>query len=150
MARSEYAERIKLMDAATQRPDFTRDAIAAFHAAHGYALPSKPRYTQACNHCGICCALALCPIGEKAYPGQSAPCPALVVLEGQAKCGIVMMEEHAGFEPIVRKVLGIGCGCSMEDDDTTEEQAAAFDARSRAMVFGHNDLDQRTGRADDR
>lgn len=124
------------MDAATQRPDFTGDAIAAFHAAH--ALPAKPRYSQACNHCGICCALALCPIGEKAYPGHSAPCPALVVIEGQAKCGIVLTEERAGLEPIIRKVLGIGCGCSMEDEDTTEEQAAAFDARSRAMVFGHN------------
>lgn len=101
-------------------------------------LPEKPRYTDPCNHCGLCCSLSLCHIGQLAYPGQSAPCPALVVLEGKAMCGIVMMEERSGVEPVVRKFLGIGCGCSMEDADTTEEQAAAFDARSRAIVFGSN------------
>ncbi len=99
-------------------------------------LPTKPRYSEPCNNCGLCCTLSLCVIGDKAYPGRSAPCPALVVLDGRAKCGIVMMEERAGLEPIVRKSLGIGCGCSMEDEDTTEEQAFAFDSISREMVFG--------------
>ena len=40
---------------------------------------------------------------------------------------------------MIAKQLGIGCGCSMEDDDTTEEQAVEFDRRSREKVFGHND-----------
>ena len=40
---------------------------------------------------------------------------------------------------MIAKQLGIGCGCSMEDDDTTEEQAVEFDRRSREKVFGHNE-----------
>lgn len=112
-------------------------SVSEFPPPSDCALPSKPRYASPCNHCGLCCTLALCEVGAIAFHDQSAPCPALVVLDGKALCGIVLTEERAGMEPVARKVLGIGCGCSMEDDDTTREQAAEFDRRARAMAFGH-------------
>lgn len=82
--------------------------------------------------------LQICPIGEMTFPGQQAPCPALMMEDGKARCGIVMMEAAAGMEPLAAKSLGIGCGCSMPDEETTEEEIAAFDLRSRAMVYHHN------------
>lgn len=112
----------------------TAETIAAFRSA--YALPEKPPYAQPCNHCGICCTLSLCHIGQQAFPNRSAPCPALVVSKGQAKCGLVIMEDHVGLEPVIRKSIGIGCGCSMRDDNTTDAQVAEFDAHSMTVAFG--------------
>lgn len=117
---------------------------AGFAAVTGYALLPKPRYSEPCNHCGLCCRLSLCHVGELAFPKhKSGPCPALMEAADGSLCGLVLMEKESGAEPMIRKQLGIGCGCSMEDDDTTEEQAAAFDARSRARVYGHSAGDQR-------
>ena len=50
--------------------------------------------------------------------------------------GIVLMEAALPVEKITAKVLGIGCGCSMADDETTEQEIEEFDRRSRELVFG--------------
>lgn len=99
-------------------------------------LPSKPPFRSPCNHCGICCALTLCPVGALAFPEAQAPCPALFYENEQARCGLVAMEVAAGAEPLIQQGLGIGCGCSLPDPDTTEAEVAAFDADSRKKVFG--------------
>lgn len=62
--------------------------------------------------------------------------PALVIDGGKAMCGLVLTEEATGVEPKMWRVLGIGCGCSMPDADTSEADIAEFDRRSRKMVFG--------------
>jgi hypothetical protein len=97
-------------------------------------LPRKPLYTKPCNHCGLCCLSQLCPVGEEAFPGVSAPCPALVTTSGKAVCGLVVAETLGKLEPLIAKGLGIGCGCSMPDSYTTDDQIEAFDKRAREMV----------------
>jgi len=96
----------------------------------------KPRYGTPCNHCGICCQLELCHIAEIAFSGQSAPCPALQKCADGYLCGLVAVEKSAGMELKIAKSLGIGCGCSMPDENTTPEEIAVFDKKSRALMFG--------------
>jgi hypothetical protein len=87
----------------------------------GVRLPPKPKYGEACNRCGLCCALELCVIGELAHPGASAPCPSLKMLaDGTGTyCEFVAAEQHFGLEPKVSRALGIGNGCGMRDDYQT-------------------------------
>ena len=101
-------------------------------------LPPKPAYTHPCNNCGVCCTLSLCEIGKMAYPSGSAPCPSLVVRDGRALCGFVLMEKAVGATPLIANALGIGCGCSMPDEETTEEQIEKFDRASLAEVRSRN------------
>lgn len=102
-------------------------------------LPEKPKYAEPCNHCGLCCMLSLCPVAEQAFPGEAAPCRALVVNDSGAICGMVAMEELAGLDGVVRRVLGIGCGCSMPDSDTSESEIVEFDRRSYIKVYSRED-----------
>ena len=95
-------------------------------------LPAKPEYRQPCNHCGRCCTEQLCPAAALAFPGDKAPCRMLFVQDGKALCGMVLAEESFGLAPILRRVLGIGHGCSMPDADTTDEDMSAFDLQSMA------------------
>lgn len=101
-------------------------------------LPDKPRYSQPCNNCGQCCDREICPVGELAFPGAHAPCPGLLILTGgnAALCGIVQTEKAFGLPPTFANKLGIGCGCSMWDADTTEEQAAEFNRVSLLKIYG--------------
>lgn len=81
-------------------------------------LPPKPRFGSPCNGCGICCARELCVLGELAFPGASAPCPALK-LRGDGRstyCELVAIEIVAGLPPMLQTALAIGKGCSMTDD----------------------------------
>lgn len=83
-------------------------------------LHPKPRSGTPCNGCGLCCALELCHVGELAFPGASAPCPALKI-RGDGKstyCQLVAVEAAAGMTPMIRDGLGIGRGCSMPDGPT--------------------------------
>jgi len=99
-------------------------------------LPAKPPYTHPCNNCGLCCQTQLCPVGEMAFPGATAPCPGLVVTEEKAVCVFVMVESAAAIDPMLARTLGIGTGCSMPDENTTDDEIDAFDRRSRIAVFG--------------
>lgn len=103
------------------------------------ALPEKPKYAEPCNHCGLCCTLSLCPVAEQAFPGDAAPCRALVVDDGRAICGMVAMEKIAGLDGVVSRALGIGCGCSMPDSDTSEAEMVEFDRRSYIKVYSRED-----------
>ncbi len=111
---------------------------SSLSGAYGSTLPDKPKYTNPCNHCGLCCASQICPAGLIAMPAAIAPCPMLVMEENKTLCGLVLAEETLLAEPMLKKVLGIGCGCSMPDDDTTEEEMEQFDRRSYEIVFGSN------------
>lgn len=96
----------------------------------------KPPYTHPRNYCGLCCQTELCPAGEKAFPDAAVPCPALVTIDGKALCGLVLVETAARLEPIIAKTLGVGCGCSMPDACTTDEQIEAFDRQSYEAIWG--------------
>jgi hypothetical protein len=98
-------------------------------------LPPKPKYTEPCNHCGQCCTLSLCSVAEQAFPGDVAPCRALVVDGSAAMCGLVAMEKLSGLDGVVSRILGIGCGCSMPDLSTTELEVIVFDRLSYAKVY---------------
>lgn len=99
-------------------------------------LPPKPKYTAPCNHCGRCCTEALCPAAELAFPGETAPCRAMTLADGKILCGLVEMERLAWMDGMVSRALGIGCGCSMPDDDTTADEIEAFDKLSHITVYG--------------
>ena len=81
-------------------------------------LPPKPRYGMACNGCGLCCATELCRVADIIFPGAQAPCPALKLTPDGTRtyCEIVAFEKFAGMEPLTATALGIGKGCSMEDE----------------------------------
>jgi hypothetical protein len=70
----------------------------------------------------------LCPAAERLF--AAAPCPAL---NAEGKCGLVISEESAGLE-VLRRLLGIGMGCSMPDDDTSDAAIQLFDARCLARL----------------
>lgn len=72
-----------------------------------------------------------------AFPGMEAPCPALVVEDGKVLCSIVKAEESAGMEPMIRRSLGIGCGCSMPDEDTTDVEVQRFEEASFIKIHGY-------------
>lgn len=63
-----------------------------------------------------------------------APCPALTERDGKLLCGMVLMEAACPVDKIVAKTLGIGCGCSMPDEDTNPVDIARFDAFSRSKL----------------
>lgn len=71
-----------------------------------------------------------------AYPGASAPCPGLDVREEVALFRLVITEAAAGMEPMLAKSLGIGCGCSMPDADTTDAEVGEFDRVSFIKIYG--------------
>jgi hypothetical protein len=85
----------------------------------------KPRFGDACNGCGACCRTALCNLAD-AKGHTSVPCPELVERDGMWRCGIVVTEEASGMEPKAAYRLGIGVGCGMPDDDTTDEEYDVF------------------------
>lgn len=99
-------------------------------------FPFKPPFASPCNHCGRCCAEQLCELGQLAFPGASAPCPGLDVREDVALCSLVITEAAAGMEPMLAKSLGIGCGCSMADANTTDTEIEEFDRVSFIKIYG--------------
>jgi hypothetical protein len=80
---------------------------------------AKPREGQPCNGCGLCCQMELCGIGVMAFPGASAPCPALRFNGSLYRCALVETETAAGAPPVMAEALGIGKGCCSSDDDAT-------------------------------
>lgn len=91
----------------------------------------KPRYRDQCNHCGECCRLQLCPAAERLT--HMAPCP---FLSTENLCGLVLAEEIMGGDQFLRRALGVGCGCSMPDAETTEAEIIAFDLVCMAALKG--------------
>lgn len=82
--------------------------------------PKKPPEGQACNGCGLCCALQPCPIAVELLQAVERPCPALEFGDGRFWCGLARTPSRyldtprAGDRPIgamVRLELGIGEGC---------------------------------------
>lgn len=99
-------------------------------------FPPKPSFAQPCNHCGLCCESQLCEVPVMAFPSASAPCRCLDVRQNVALCSLVTTEAAAGVEPTLANSLGIGCGCSMPDSDTTDAQVKELDRVSCTIFYG--------------
>lgn len=87
---------------------------------------TKPKFGDKCNGCGLCCASELCDLAEMAFPGASAPCPALEWEDGRAWCGMVrhpsrhLSLNYTGADAITRDLyaqgIAVGQGCGMPDE----------------------------------
>lgn len=98
----------------------------------------KPLMGQPCNGCGYCCLSEVCPLGVRVGVSPQAPCSALVAMDGQYLCGLLVdtakylngdekvlvdkMTTKIGYEPalnIMRNLwaysLGAGLGCDSDD-----------------------------------
>lgn len=88
----------------------------------------KPKYGQACNGCGLCCQLELCPIGAALFNRWEGPCPALQEVDKGYGCGLII--DPAKYAPVPAMVHGkqklsqaatwlnaAGVGCDMPDID---------------------------------
>ena len=92
-------------------------------ALRSVRLPSKPRSGEACNGCGLCCAMELCVAGEIAFPGAKAPCPGLKITPDGTRtyCQLVMVEKAHNLQPMLQTALGIGVGCTMPDEPEEDQ-----------------------------
>ena len=70
-----------------------------------------------------------------AFTHEETPCPALRVNDlGLHACGLVLAEKILGSEEIA-KILGVSCGCSCPDEDTSDEEILEFDRRAFNIVY---------------
>lgn len=88
--------------------------------------PEKPKYGDACNGCGACCAAEVCWIGKAVLQNEHAdgPFPLLEFVESEARfyCGLVRNARRYIGTPEVadcigktaKLFLGIGRGCDSE------------------------------------
>jgi hypothetical protein len=86
-------------------------------------LPTKPAVGAPCTGCGLCCAQAVCRVGQQYLPGgpHAAPCPALEYADGRLWCGLVRRPHHylglsfraadSVLRPLFAALLGIAQGC---------------------------------------
>jgi len=103
-----------------------KDQIIHLHRA----APAKPAEGQACNGCGVCCALATCPVARLRFLQKAGPCPALEwsTAETRYHCGLLRRPVHylgylpAAGENIARSLFtrwiaaGKGCDCSVKTE----------------------------------
>lgn len=92
------------------------------------SAPAKPAEGQACNGCGVCCALETCPAARLRFRQKAGPCPALEwsATESHYRCGLLtrpadflswlprMAERPAGRLFARWIAAGKGCDCSAE------------------------------------
>jgi hypothetical protein len=90
--------------------------------------PAKPRAGTGCNGCGVCCAIAPCPVGILVSGRFSGACAALTWDDeaGNYRCGLLVAPtEHLPYStrwlaPVAARVThrlisaGSGCDCSFE------------------------------------
>lgn len=85
------------------------------------AAPPKPAAGAPCNGCGVCCAIAPCPLSHFLLGHRRGPCPALTWQSDRYVCGLVVAPKGwVRWLPrrLVLRWIGVGCGC---DCDATEE-----------------------------
>ena len=96
----------------------------AVHAAS----PAKPALGEACNGCGVCCAMVTCPLGRLLFLRRRGPCPALRWQASRYVCGLVVAPgdylpwlpqpvRAAAARLATRSIAaGRGCDCDAELD----------------------------------
>lgn len=105
--------------------------------------PVKPESGQACNGCGVCCALEPCPVGALLSASRHGACAALVwnTTAGRYQCGALVAPERSvrqalprGLQGLARPLtwvlrrwaarwIAVGIGCDSELQIQTEDNA---------------------------
>ncbi len=92
------------------------------------AAPAKPPVGAPCNGCGVCCALAPCPLSRSLLGHCTGTCPALTWQDRACRyaCGLaVAPAKHLrwlpdSLEPLAQRLArrwiaaGSGCDCDAE------------------------------------
>src|ERR1043165_2494420 len=87
--------------------------------------PRKPPEGDACNGCGLCCAVQLCPIVIELLPDAQAPCPAMEFNGERFWCGLIRrpsrylgtpLQSDRVIGPMAGVELAIGQGCDAGTD----------------------------------
>lgn len=85
-------------------------------------MTAKPPYGSACNRCGLCCQVELCPLGQHVFKREAGPCPALEWKPEGAACGLMLnpfkyaprataQYGSAVMAAAARDLNGAGVGC---------------------------------------
>ncbi len=89
--------------------------------------PDQPEVGAPCNGCGVCCAVAPCPLGVLASRRTKGPCAALVWMPdpGRYRCGLIEApEQHLprglgrlapALARLARRYVSAGSGCDCDD-----------------------------------
>jgi hypothetical protein len=110
----------------------------------------KPKYRDPCNHCGLCCLMATCDLGQIVFDiPEKKHCPALVWTKEGSRCGLMtepqkFMPTRAGIHgptklrDAAKYLLGAGWGCSYRDKDEPKipRLAPKSEIRKACKVFG--------------
>lgn len=93
----------------------------ALHAA----APPKPAVGAPCNGCGICCAIAPCPLSRLLLGHRAGKCPALIWQESRHVCGLLIAPTGLARWLPRRFVLrwiaaGSGCDCAAEEERSAD------------------------------
>jgi hypothetical protein len=90
------------------------------------AVPAKPAVGAPCNGCGVCCALAPCPLSRVLLGHRHGACPALSWQDEGPRyvCGLVMAPDaHLPWLPrvfaplasrLARRWISAGSGCDCD------------------------------------
>ena len=66
-----------------------------------------------CTGCGECCLSYKCELSTLAFGKSETICPFLrFVRPGFYRCKFIEMENFLGLDPLAKKALGIGLGCT--------------------------------------
>jgi hypothetical protein len=100
--------------------------IASDEIALNAAAPAKPAVGAPCNGCGVCCAIAPCPLSRFLLGHRRGSCPALAWQEAERRygCGLVMAPAvHLHWLPsalaplaarLARRWIAAGSGCDCD------------------------------------
>lgn len=93
-------------------------------------LPDKPKYSEPCNRCGLCCLVESCTLSQLVFGKSAKVCPALNLEGGQSTCLLVadpaaLIEgpNAARVGELAQIMLGAGLGC--DATESAEENAMA-------------------------
>lgn len=81
--------------------------------------PPKPAHGEPCNGCGLCCAVALCPLGMILFRRHQGPCPALEWRDGRYACGVLARRRPGSWASrMVARWIAAGKGCDCRHEIT--------------------------------
>jgi hypothetical protein len=90
--------------------------------------PTKPALGSPCNGCGVCCAMAPCPLSMLLLRHRRGPCPGLLWQEQRYVCGLTVdARKQARWLPrawVLRWIsAGSGCDCDAQEEDPLSRAA---------------------------
>lgn len=92
----------------------------------------KPPHGSACNRCGLCCMITLCPLAQHVFKQEMGPCPALTLEAGSTPpaytCGLTIAPGiPAEMREAAKLLVRAGQGCDSRING--EAFNTAFDQR---------------------